>query len=125
ACGGAPVRSRATLLGAPAAYTDELAPRPPRLRLRSPILTTPQLVAIERAEAFAPIVLDLTFAIGKGAKGVHALLKAIADDACAAVERGTAILVLSDRLVDAARAAVPALLATAAVHHALIDRGLR
>ena len=36
-------------------------------------------------------------------------------------KRGSALLVLTDRRVDATRAPLPALLATAAVHHALID----
>ncbi|MFN8592404.1 MAG: glutamate synthase large subunit [Thermomicrobiales bacterium] len=42
-----------------------------------------------------------------------------------AVRDGASILILSDRGVDARHAAVPALLATGAVHHALIRAGLR
>src|SRR5262249_27612002 len=62
------------------------------------------------------------------AAGPHALedrLEGIAADACRLVERGSALLVLSDRTVDAAHAPVPAVLATAAVHHALAKHGLR
>ena len=49
----------------------------------------------------------------------------IADKAGAAVERGSALIILTDRLLSAERAPVPSLLAQAAVHHALVNRGLR
>ena len=42
-----------------------------------------------------------------------------------AVENGYNIIILSDRLLSADRIAIPALLATAAVHHHLIRKGLR
>jgi glutamate synthase domain-containing protein 2/glutamate synthase domain-containing protein 1/glutamate synthase domain-containing protein 3 len=49
----------------------------------------------------------------------------IVGEAERAVRAGAGILVLSDRGIDKGHAAVPALLATAAVHHALIRAGLR
>ncbi|MDQ3225476.1 MAG: glutamate synthase large subunit [Chloroflexota bacterium] len=52
-------------------------------------------------------------------------LERIVAAADAAVRCGAGILVLSDRGIDERNAPVPALLATAAVHHALIRAGLR
>jgi glutamate synthase domain-containing protein 2/glutamate synthase domain-containing protein 1/glutamate synthase domain-containing protein 3 len=52
-------------------------------------------------------------------------LDRIRREAVTAVRGGAAILVLSDRAAGPARAAVPSLLATAAVHHHLCREGLR
>jgi glutamate synthase domain-containing protein 2/glutamate synthase domain-containing protein 1/glutamate synthase domain-containing protein 3 len=56
---------------------------------------------------------------------LEAAVGRIVAEAEAAVRAGAGILLLSDRGIDAAHAAVPALLATGAVHHALIRAGLR
>ena len=56
-------------------------------------------------------------------------MEAALDAICAGAERavlaGYNILILSDRAVSAERMPIPALLATAAVHHHLIRQGLR
>lgn len=46
-------------------------------------------------------------------------------NAAEAVEDGFEVLILSDRAIDSEHAAIPSLLATAAVHHHLIKKGLR
>src|SRR6185295_16901910 len=70
-------------------------------------------------------IIDLTFSAAGGLEAFEQRLEAIADEACAAVARGSALLVLTDRDVGPDRAAVSAALATAAVHRVLVDRGLR
>ncbi len=52
-------------------------------------------------------------------------IERIVAEAESAVRSGTEILVLSDRDIDERHAPIPALLATAAVHHTLIRAGLR
>ena len=52
-------------------------------------------------------------------------LERICREATDAVLAGHNILILSDRAVSAERVPIPALLATAAVHHHLIRQGLR
>ena len=52
-------------------------------------------------------------------------LGAICRRAESLVHKGNNILILSDRWVDVDQVAIPALLATAAVHHHLIRKGLR
>src|SRR4029079_4438425 len=54
-------------------------------------------------------------------KGIERLCRYAAD----AVEDGFEVLILSDRAIDSEHAAIPSLLATAAVHHHLIRKGLR
>jgi glutamate synthase domain-containing protein 2/glutamate synthase domain-containing protein 1/glutamate synthase domain-containing protein 3 len=115
--------SLTTLVGGRGHYLNELAPRPKRVALPSPIINERQLAQLRAAAAFAPATIPLLMA--KAAQvSLDARVRAIADEACAAVVAGSALVILSDRGVDAEHAPVPALLATAAVHHALIDRGL-
>ena len=117
------VMSLTTWLGAHGNYLDETAPRPPRVVLRSPILTPTQLLQIE-ASILSPATIAMTFAVGDGS-AFAARVEAIAQEACAAVRNGAAVLVLSHRDVSIARAPMPSLLATSAVHQALITAGLR
>jgi glutamate synthase (ferredoxin) len=119
------VMSLTTLVGAHGSYADELAPRPVRIALRSPILTGEQLGQLRASTALAPATISTLFEAAGGARAFDERLEAIADESCRAVEQGSALLILSDRNLEARVAPVPALLATAAVHQALIARGLR
>ena len=119
------VMSLTTMLGGQGSFIDELAPRPPRIVLRSPILSRRDLAQLAASPALQPVTIDTVFPARGGVETFEARLQTIADEACAAVERGSALIILSDRLVSAGQAAVPALLAQAAVHHALVNRGLR
>jgi glutamate synthase domain-containing protein 2/glutamate synthase domain-containing protein 1/glutamate synthase domain-containing protein 3 len=119
------VMSLSTLLGGHGSFIDELAPRPPRIVLRSPILCRRDLDQLAMSPALQPVTIDIVFPVCGGVETFDVRLQTIADEACAAVERGSALVILTDRLLSADAAAVPALLAQAAVHHALVDRGLR
>ena len=121
----ASVMSLTTLIGAQGSYLDESATRPVRVTLRSPILTRDQLSQLRTATPLAPVTIATTFDAAGGATAFEARLDAIADEACRAVEAGSALAILTDAGIDAQHAAIPALLATAAVHQALITRGLR
>ena len=118
------VMSLTTLLGAQGSFVDELALRPARVVLRSPIVTPSQLSQLRGADLAATVIATV-FRVTSTPDSLAARLKAIADESCRAVERGSVLVVLSDAGVDAEYAPVPALLATASVHHALINRGLR
>jgi glutamate synthase (ferredoxin) len=74
---------------------------------------------------FPSVRLDATFSTAEGPGGLRATIHRLADEAEAAVAAGVAIVVVSDADVDAARAPVPGLLATGAVHHRLISARLR
>jgi glutamate synthase (NADPH/NADH) large chain len=102
-----------------------------RLEVRQPILTNEDLEKIrgisEVAENhFMTVTLDITYPAEKGAKGMEEALKRICEKAERfVVSEGRNIIVLSDRLVGSGRVPIPALLATAGVHHHLIRKGLR
>jgi glutamate synthase (NADPH/NADH) large chain len=101
-----------------------------RLEVRQPILTNEDLEKIraidDLAESqFQSRTLDMTYPAEKGASGMEDAIERLCERATAAVHGGFNIVVLSDRLVGPGRIAIPAALATAAVHHHLIRKGLR
>ncbi|MBL8630788.1 MAG: glutamate synthase large subunit [Rhodospirillaceae bacterium] len=101
-----------------------------RLEVRQPILTDADLTKIRRinelvGDAFKTQTLDITYPVANGADGMNSALKQLCAAAHEAVEKGFNILILSDRNVSRDRIAIPALLATASVHHHLIRMGLR
>ncbi len=102
-----------------------------RLEVRQPILTNEDLEKIrgisEVAENhFMTVTLDITYPAEKGAAGMEEALKRVCEKAERfVVTEGRNIIILSDRLVGANRIPIPALLATAGVHHHLIRKGLR
>ena len=100
-----------------------------RLEVRQPILTNADLEKIRSIgsfeDSFDTKTLDITYASQSGAEGMAAAIERLCSRADQAVSGGYNIIVLSDRRVGADRIPIPALLATAAVHHHLIRTGLR
>ncbi|RBP15745.1 glutamate synthase (NADH) large subunit [Roseiarcus fermentans] len=100
-----------------------------RLEVRQPILTNEDLEKIrcigQMEDSFDTKTLDITYAAQRGADGMRGALTRLCERAEAAVHGRYNIIVLSDRMVGADRIPIPALLATAAVHHHLIRKGLR
>ncbi|OJF96643.1 glutamate synthase large subunit [Pararhizobium antarcticum] len=100
-----------------------------RLEVRQPILTNGDLEKIRSIghteDRFDTKTLDFTYAVERGAEGMPDILDRLCERAEAAVKGGYNIIVLSDRQIGPDRVAIPALLATAAVHHHLIRKGLR
>ena len=100
-----------------------------RLEVRQPILTNGDLEKIRNIgtleDAFDTKTLDITYASSHGAGGMEGILQRLCERAEAAVKSGYNIIILSDRIVGPDRIPIPALLATAAVHHHLIRKGLR
>ncbi|MEC7154975.1 MAG: glutamate synthase central domain-containing protein, partial [Pseudomonadota bacterium] len=102
-----------------------------RLEVSQPILSNDDLEKIRRISDiedndFHAVTLDMTWDVADGVAGLTARL----DELCSQAEHAIAhshenIIILSDRNISAERIAIPALLATAAVHHHLIRAGLR
>ena len=69
--------------------------------------------------------LSLLFSTARGAKGLEEAVEALCESAEKAVRGGSTVLVLSDKGVNREQAPIPSLLATAAVHHHLVRRGIR
>ena len=100
-----------------------------RLEVRQPILTNEDLEKIRCIgmfeDTFDTRTLDSTYDVEKGAAGMADALQRLCERAEAAVHGRYNIIILSDRMVGPDRIPIPALLATAAVHHHLIRQGLR
>jgi glutamate synthase (NADPH/NADH) large chain len=121
------VMSLATFVG----NNDNLLEEDPRhchtVALKHPILTSTELEKLRSIDTgiFQAKTLQTYFrADGKPGslkKGIDRLCRYAED----AVNDGFEVLILCDRAVDSDHAAIPSLLATAAVHHYLIRKGLR
>lgn len=100
-----------------------------RLEVRQPILTNADLEKIRSIghteERFDTKTIDITYSVNEGAEGMPAAIERLCERAEAAVAGGYNIIILSDRQIGPDRIDIPTLLATAAVHHHLIRKGLR
>ena len=101
-----------------------------RLEVRQPILKNSDLQKIRDISEigdnqFLSRVIDVTFDKKFGPEG----MKGCIDDLCSRAEKavltGENIIILSDRQFGPNRIPIPMLLATSAVHHHLIRKGLR
>jgi glutamate synthase (ferredoxin) len=94
------------------------------LQLTSPVLTNQQLMALRNnGDPLVPVTTIQ--ALMPLAGDLQAAVAALCARAQAAAEAGAAVLILSDKGVDAAQAPIPSLLAVGAVHHHLIRTGWR
>ncbi len=101
-----------------------------RLEVEQPILTNRDLAIIRSVEAvldgaFRCETIDITWDATTGVEGLEMAIKEMCWAATEAVLQDHNILVLSDRAQGPDRVPIPALLATAAVHHHLVRQGLR
>jgi len=101
-----------------------------RLEVDQPILTNKDLEKIRSVEssldgAFRTETIDITWDAESGAEGLEMAIKEMCWAATEAVLQDKNILILSDRAQGPDRIPMPALLATAAVHHHLVRQGLR
>ncbi|MDH0094311.1 glutamate synthase-related protein [Achromobacter mucicolens] len=103
---------------------------PLRLEVSQPVLDFAAMAQIRdidqvTGKKFRSFELDITYPAAWGPEGIEARVAALCARAVDAVRSGYNILIVSDRLVDSERVAIPALLATSAVHQHLIRAGLR
>ena len=121
------VTSLYTNLGAEGNLLEDGAAHCRRIRLEHPFLLDNDL---ERIRAYGDDLLQshtlpIVFRGELDGKNLEKALKALCEDAKEAVDRGASLLILSDRAAGVDTAPIPALLATAAVHHHLIRTGRR
>ncbi len=103
---------------------------PLRLEVSQPVLDLGAMALIRGISQvthnkFRSYELDITYPVAWGSEGIEARVAALCARAVDAVQSGYNVLILSDRLVDSERVAIPALLATSAIHQHLIRAGLR
>src|SRR5262249_15046832 len=103
---------------------------PMRLEVAQPVLDFKDMAKIRSISEYASgkfrsYELDICYPIAWGKEGVEAQLASMCAEAVDAVRAGYNILIVSDRRLDADHVAIPALLATSALHQQLINAGLR
>ena len=104
------------------------------IHLESPVLNDSEMAVIkdfaeEQNGGFKQCTLTTRFDIKLGPEGIKSALDKLCDEAVAAVRSGVEVVILSDFAEDQSvldeTSYIPPLLAVGAVHHKLIDEGLR
>ena len=109
--------------------TNNINP-PMRLEVQQPILDFADIAKLRNISAhttgkFKSYELNICYPVSWGKEGIEAWLASLCAKAVDAVRSGHNILIVSDRKVDADQVAIPALLATSAIHLHLVSKGLR
>ena len=97
------------------------------IRLEQPILTNEELEKLRQVNrpGFRAATMPILFKAADGEKGLEQALEELFAAADQAIKDGANILIMSDRGVSPELAPIPALLATAGLHHHLIRNGTR
>ena len=121
------VMSLRTYVGRRGSLLEETPQQAQLIELPSPVLSDAEVSQLSTSSdpAFRSEWLEALFPAAAGPHGLLGALDELCDRAETAVRSGATIVVLSDREVDADRAPIPMTLAVGAVHHRLIDVGLR
>jgi glutamate synthase (NADPH/NADH) large chain len=109
--------------------TNNINP-PMRLEVTQPILDYADIAKLRNISAhtgnkFKSHELNICYPVAWGKEGIEARLASLCAKAVDAVKSGHNILIISDRKLDADHVAIPALLATSAIHLHLVAKGLR
>jgi glutamate synthase (NADPH/NADH) large chain len=109
--------------------TNNINP-PMRLEVSQPILDYADIARLRNISAhtggkFRSHELNICYPVAWGKEGIEARLASLCAKAVDAVNSGHNILIISDRKMDAEQVAIPALLATSAIHLHLVSKGLR
>ncbi len=119
------VMSLETCIGAERNVFEETPEHARRVILTTPVLSASKFRRLRDndVEGFAVAKIDLNF--NPGEKSMGEAIADIADQAEQAVRDGKVILILSDANIRRGFLPVHAAMATGAVHHRLVDKGLR
>jgi glutamate synthase (NADPH/NADH) large chain len=125
------VMSLVSFIGPKPNLLDINAVNPPmRLEVSQPVLDFDDMARLRQIEKhtngkFKSYALDITYPLAWGDEGVEAQLASLCAESVDAIKSGHNILIISDRLMDRRKVAIPALLALSAVHQHLVREGLR
>ncbi|HYG75261.1 MAG TPA: glutamate synthase large subunit [Planctomycetota bacterium] len=98
-----------------------------QIKLHTPILDNDELAKLRHinVNGYKSVTLPMLFKASDGGEGLRKAIEQLCEDSVKAINDGYKIIILSDRGVDKVNAPVPALLATAGVHHHLVRNGMR
>ena len=109
--------------------TNNINP-PMRLEVSQPIIDYADIAKLRNigkhtGGKFKSHELNICYPVAWGKEGIEARIASLCAKAVDAVKSGHNILIISDRKADASQVAIPALLATSAIHLHLVSKGLR
>jgi len=118
------VMSLETCVGPELSVFNETAEHAHRWILSTPILSPAKFYVLSQSQdaKIKPYQIDLQF---QPEKGLQEAIKEVCHQAEEAVLSGKVIIVLSDRLLQKGMLPINAFMATGAVHHHLVEKGLR
>jgi hypothetical protein len=121
------VMAEETLLGIEGNLLEEVPEHSRRLRLRRPIITNSALEKIRSLHHYhlKAKTLSIVFENSRQPDDLERALEHLFVEAEESIEQGYTLLILSDRGIDANHVPIPALLATAGLHHHLVRKQLR
>jgi glutamate synthase (NADPH/NADH) large chain len=125
------VMSLNSFIGPKPNLLDINAVNPPmRLEVAQPILDAKGMARLRNIEGstggkFKPYEINITYPLDWGKAGIEAKLASLCAESVDAIKSGHNILIITDRRMDRANVAIPALLALSAIHHHLVREGLR
>ena len=99
-----------------------------QIQIPSPVLDNDETARLRHVggfHGFRSATLPMLFKAAEGGPGLRRAMDELRRRASEAIAQGVSILILSDRGVDTEHAPIPALLATAGVHHHLVREGAR
>ena len=98
-----------------------------RVKINSPILTNEELSKMSNisVSGMKTKKVSILYEVKKGSQGLDQALNRVCAAVDKAIDDGYSFVILSDRGVNDKETAIPALLATAGVHHHLIRNGKR
>jgi|TARA_B110000285_G_C15123239_1_gene618563 glutamate synthase (ferredoxin) len=93
-----------------------------QIKLDSPVLNESNLEEIRSKQEFNTQEISLLFGLNED---LSKQIKKICDDSVEAVKNGSEIIIISDKGITDQQIYIPPVIATGAIHHRLIDEGLR
>lgn len=96
-----------------------------KMRIDVPILTLTELETIKHCTQYITEVVDITWQVNEVQVDLKNAVQVLCDQVIQQAKAGVQIFILSDKNIDKNRAPIPSLMAVGAIHHTLINAGLR
>jgi len=121
------VMSLETAVGPQSNLFESSADHAHQLIIEQPLLRNFEIEKLKQVDhhVFSADVLDATWPIAEGPEGLEHAMDRLCREASELIAKGDNVIIISDRAAGADRVPIPALLATAGVHHHLVREGTR
>ena len=115
------------LLGSESNLLDSTPEDAHQIKVPVPLISNDDIARLRHITlpGFQSLTIPILFPVYEGEKGLERVLEALCEQVSAEVAQGVNLIILTDRGIDRQNAAIPALLATSALHQHLIKEGTR